>query len=487
MGLTAWKALKSNGEIADTPASCFQYRIAEDVEVYLGDEEWTGGFVTRNLNDRWIIHIYDHDVRHAFHEEREAALLFRQVVTLDLWVVALVTDLNGIPLASLFTWWVNYATIETTHFAGRELPVTTLATDCDARQDTLTLTSTVGFPTSGSVYIGAVDSSGNYTGIPERVDYSGLDGNELVQCVRGRLGRTAAAHSAGAKVMEAMPLALGVDDAIPVPGGGADFTDQYGIILFDWESPVYAMALPEGACVEFAGHWLGRASLGLNLDIIQTRVCAGDTFAALYMPETGYWWIADTSGSDGVRLTLAADLRAAGVQCSADVAAPQSGLDWAGAQKAFDGSSATASSCTNPILLRPPRSVRVQIIYTKAQGSYLEGSDGDNWEEPVELTSKPIVAACYDPAGTLYAVCVSGGATTVLRRAQGPVDAVDWYGPVEGDEVAAVVVAADGTQTPLTVPARLSVLTSARPGHLRLLTVEGRSYETFDGGSTWRA
>jgi len=93
----------------------------------------------------------------------------------------------------------------------------------------------------------------------------------------------------------------------------------------------------------------------------------------------------------------------------------------------------------------------------------------------------------YDPAGTLYCLCVAGGATTVLRRAQGPVDAVDWYGPAEGDEVAAVVVATDGAQTPLTVPARLNVLTSARPGHLRLLAVEGKSYESFDGGSTWRA
>jgi hypothetical protein len=74
-----------------------------------------------------------------------------------------------------------------------------------------------------------------------------------------------------------------------------------------------------------------------------------------------------------------------------DVAAPQSGLDWTGAKQAFAGQSATASPGTNPVILRPPRSVRARVVHTKAQGSP-PGLDG-------EWTDRRAPCDCTGPRG----------------------------------------------------------------------------------------
>ena len=66
---------------------------------------------------------------------------------------------------------------------------TTLSGGISATDTTITLTSTAGLGTNGFVLIGA-----------ETVQYSAIDGNQLINCFRGQNGTTAASHLTGTAV-----------------------------------------------------------------------------------------------------------------------------------------------------------------------------------------------------------------------------------------------------------------------------------------------
>ena len=69
------------------------------------------------------------------------------------------------------------------------VPLTTLSQSRDADDVTIKLTSASGFPSSGFIKIGS-----------EEIFYAGISGANLVNCLRGQKGTTAASHSSGATV-----------------------------------------------------------------------------------------------------------------------------------------------------------------------------------------------------------------------------------------------------------------------------------------------
>ncbi len=551
MGLTGWSALTSSGEIADTPANCFRYRIAEEFRVRLGEI-----VSVINSSDRWLLRI----------EDEGGQTILRQMVTLPISGMGMVgmffawwfddgaevidttvfgaesrttalSQPTGVSDTTLWlddlTGWpqpagavqiggevVRYAgrvrlaaggwqltgcqrgqdgTSPAAHPAGAQatdasglghiMAQTTVVNGVDARASVIEADDLREFPASGSAYVGLVDSSGNLRMSYEHVDYEGVDTStwphRLTGCRRGRLGRLARTWDAGAVVREAPAIQTGADGGLAYPGGGSDYTWEEGIIGFDWEGPIYALSVPTGAKVVFAGHWTGNAALPLNLDIVSTAVCSGDTWSALYVPETGYWWVADSSGGNGVVVRAAHDLRALGTDCSAEVASPAGPSTWTGAL-AFDGRSSTASSCTNPILLR--RGISPALVYSKAGGAFYEHClAGGAWEGPVQLTDKRVVAAANDAAGTLVCIAVGGNKTYVLRTSLNPLQTADYMAPGRVEQIVPTIYnAATGQQEPFPALPEVTHRLEARgSGHLRLLTADGRYFESLDGGNTW--
>ena len=72
-----------------------------------------------------------------------------------------------------------------------EITSTTLNGSHSASVETLTLTSTTGFDTSGTIYLGG-----------EQVTYSAISGNDLTGCTRGANSTTAAIHADGVFVAQ---------------------------------------------------------------------------------------------------------------------------------------------------------------------------------------------------------------------------------------------------------------------------------------------
>jgi len=72
-----------------------------------------------------------------------------------------------------------------------EIESTTLNGSHSSSVETLTLTSTTGFATSGKVYIGG-----------EQVSYTAISGNDLTGCTRGANSTTAATHADGTTVTQ---------------------------------------------------------------------------------------------------------------------------------------------------------------------------------------------------------------------------------------------------------------------------------------------
>jgi hypothetical protein len=309
MGLTPYRSLKSDGTISDTPASCIRYRLALEWHAYLAQSDdmsdigvlvgMMGGgsvavtdFVSVTVTDRWLIRI----------ETEDGKWVLRQVAELDMQVTALVTGIAGASMLGLFTWYMGSERINTTHFGlnpnppeedpdhgGYAMPVTALTGAIGATETVILCSDLSRFPASGSVYIGTRTAATKYGGMywrgaPERLDYDAIDltttPHRLTGCKRGRLGHTAKSHSAGDEVIQAPAIKIGADQGVADPGGGSDYTDQYGLVMYDWESPIYQLSVPGGAKVVFAGHSVGRADLPENLDIISTAVCSGPTWAA---------------------------------------------------------------------------------------------------------------------------------------------------------------------------------------------------------------
>lgn len=80
----------------------------------------------------------------------------------------------------------------------RDIISTTLNGAINDSVTTITLTSTSGLPTVGSVFIGS-----------ERIDYTGISSNDLTGCTRGSNNTTAASHSNGDTVKNAIVLTEG--------------------------------------------------------------------------------------------------------------------------------------------------------------------------------------------------------------------------------------------------------------------------------------
>lgn len=546
MGITNWSALKSDGTIADTPASCFRYRIAEEFRVQLRD------LITNiNTDDRWLLRI----------ETPDGQTIFRQMVTLRIGGMG--------QMGMFFAWWHNGETIETTVFGaesrqttllqsigptdttlrvadasgwpqpsgaceidgetityaerarlethwelrgcsrgqagttaathgagsrvvdtsglGHIMAETTLAAAVDAQATEIPAEDLREFPAAGSAYMAVRASNGRLSGTPERIDYTTVDTSswphKLLGCTRGRLGRSRQAHAAGDVLIEAPAIQIGTDVGIADPGGGSDMTWREGIIMFDWEGPVYALALSGGSRVIFAGHWSGSASLPMNLNIVSTAVCGGNTWSALHMPETGYWWVADSSSGNGVQVTAGADPRAVGAD-----AEPRFGsAEWS-PQQAFSGSTETSSSCSNPILLR--RGLRPVLLYAKTDGTYCEEAVvGGQLENPVKITDKQVVAAAIDGAGDMVMIAVSGSATSVLTAAPNPMDDRDFMAPGRVQEITPMLLNAStgALEAFPAIPAGIHRLEVRGPGHYRLLTSDGNYYDTQDAGRTWSA
>ena len=72
-----------------------------------------------------------------------------------------------------------------------EITSTTLNGSHSASVETLTLTSTTGFDTSGTIYLGG-----------EQVTYTAISGNDLTGCTRGANSTTAAIHADGVFVSQ---------------------------------------------------------------------------------------------------------------------------------------------------------------------------------------------------------------------------------------------------------------------------------------------
>lgn len=126
MALTDWRSLTSEGEIGDLPASGFRYKYGMDFVIYLSSSPgaqaalaWsavgagtpTPGMHTIRVPMKWKLHI----------DAPNGDRLFEQTVEMDLWFVALLMSMFGGVAFSLFTWWINEATITTTICNGEEL------------------------------------------------------------------------------------------------------------------------------------------------------------------------------------------------------------------------------------------------------------------------------------------------------------------------------------------------------------------------------
>lgn len=345
------------------------------------------------------------------------------------------------------------------------------------------------FPDAGSVYIGKRDGFWWRTN-PERIDYEGKDTtrtpHRLLRCLRGRLGRSIADHDTGDPVVEAPGIMVGPDVGTNVPGGGSDYTGSYGLILFDWDSPVYRLAVPGGSRVRFAGHWIGQARLPMNLNIVSTQVCAGETWAALYVIPTGYWWTADTSAGDGILVQVVADLRALPAKVSHETASPQNPAP--AAPKPVLRVKAGRGACTNPILVHVPGRMAPGIVYTRGdRGHFVHLSDlGDEWSEPVRVSTRAVIASAFCPSGNLYLVLLQG--TTLYVGVTG--SAPDETGEIvmrEAEEWRPLLRQPDGSWGNFPpMSGNRHALEIPRPGHLMLLAPDGAFFESADGGRTWR-
>ena len=382
------------------------------------------------------------------------------------------------------------------HWLGPAIPhwmaETTVAELVDGAATEIAGDQLAGFPPAGSAYIGPTKSSGQFRARAERIDYEAIDltskPHKLTGCKRGRLGRPVQTHAVGDKIMEAPPIQTGGDFGINSPGGGSDFTTWYGIVLFEWESPIYALQVPGGAKVKFAGHWAGRKELPLNLDIVSTAVCAGDTWCAIYFKETGFWWIADSGSGSGVEVRAGPDLRALAVTVSDAIAAPQNPQP-ATVQAPYDGKAGTGT-CSTPILLRAPGALRPVLVYTRGDTGYAQdllGIGEEQWRPAVQITSKPVVASAYDPNGNLVLICASGNTMFVGVSGVSKCADSDAFMPQVAEEFAAKLIDDEGKpQAFPSLAGNRHALEIPRPGRLKLLCNDGKYYESQDGGRTWR-
>jgi len=381
-----------------------------------------------------------------------------------------------------------------------EMVRTTLARACTATGDVLEVDNAGALPDSGTVYVGIAQDDW-WKGTPDRVDYTGRDltttPHKLIGCSHGRLGCIARANAAGAIVIEAPAIKMLSDTSYYDPAGGGDYTNQYGLVLFDWYSPIYQLNMPSGSYIEFAGHYIGRADLPSNLDIVQTRVCAGPTWSAIFIPETGYWWTADTAGTLGIDVRVAHDVRALGASAQVATADPVSARDWpitaaevirAQAWTALVGSGSNGL----PIWVRWQWSLHPLLIWTCRDCGWGRrfGAIDTTGDIDVQITDKPVVAAAYDPSGNLVCICCRRGRMSVVVSGLSPSDRGFIYGDLPTFTPPPEITPTfweNGEQT--TFPAlaeTIHFLAIPRPGHLKLLTADGHYYESTDGGYNWR-
>lgn len=382
-----------------------------------------------------------------------------------------------------------------------EMARTTLAADCTASSDVLQVADASQLPETGTVYIGIAQDDW-WRGTPDRVDYTGRDlttvPHQLTGCTHGRLGTIARANAAGTLVIEAPALKTGSDESYCVPAGGSDYTDQFGRILFDWYSPIYDLSIPSGAYIEFAGHGIGPADLPFNLDIVSTRVCAGPVWGAIYIPETGYWWVADANGSSGIDVRVGHDVRALGASAQAATADPTGARDWPTTAAEITRAQAwteVVGSGSNgmPIWVRHARSLYPALVWTSSDKGYVRRFGAfETMEEPeVQITNKPVVAAAYSPDGNLVCICSQRGRATVVTAGLSPYAPADF---VFGDlpefspppEIEPVYWDDGEPKSFPAISETIHCLQIPRPGHLKLFTADGDYYESSDGGYNWR-
>ncbi|MEA3401639.1 MAG: hypothetical protein U9R79_10400 [Armatimonadota bacterium] len=125
MGFTDWRALTSDGDIADLPASGFRYKYIQDITIYLSDTAGAGaalawsalglgtptpGFHAAQVRGTWRLHI----------DDPAGNRLFEQEVTLTYTFAAILISMFGGVAMSLWTWWLSGEDIDTT-ICGHEL------------------------------------------------------------------------------------------------------------------------------------------------------------------------------------------------------------------------------------------------------------------------------------------------------------------------------------------------------------------------------
>ena len=130
-------------------------------------------------------------------EKRSAASFLGSCRALHPWVTLAGTSLLGV--GTHLKYYINegggfndITPIRLTSSPGDvtfSVPNTTISAAIVAADVTIPLTSVAGFPSNGFIQIGA-----------EEIFYGGISGSDLINCLRGQKGTTAAAHSSGAAV-----------------------------------------------------------------------------------------------------------------------------------------------------------------------------------------------------------------------------------------------------------------------------------------------
>lgn len=130
-------------------------------------------------------------------EKRSAASFLGSCRALHPWVTLAGTSLLGV--GTHLKYYINegggfndITPIRLTSSPGDvtfSVPNTTISAAIVAADVTIPLTSVTGFPSNGFIQIGA-----------EEIFYGGISGSDLINCLRGQKGTTAAAHSSGATV-----------------------------------------------------------------------------------------------------------------------------------------------------------------------------------------------------------------------------------------------------------------------------------------------
>ena len=254
MALTSWKSPQSDGTIADTPASCWQYKYAIEFDYPLS--LW-GGFTAWADTSKWRLRLYIPpaapwptvgETPEQIGADIEAGTIFLHEVENRYQIVS---------LAGQFIMWVvaGYEHIRTT-ISGYRLATAKLARDITPTETTIPLTDLQGtWPPTGSGYIEW-----------ERIDYALLVDDTLTGVRRGRY-TGALTHRVGAEVREA-PQTIGADQGNMDP---ASWTDPH--IITEYLSPVYKLPIPSGTRVKIDFHNVGLSQLRLSIAAIKTRVC----------------------------------------------------------------------------------------------------------------------------------------------------------------------------------------------------------------------